>query len=138
LMSEDFMKSSLVQDFTKDIQQYNLGPLWEAIPEVMNTSPKPDAQAYLWSKELIEKKMLEAAEIFTPERGGERRAIYFQNPGLTYRKPWGQVSTTQTLYAAVQSLQPGEEAPSHRHTQSALRFVTEGEGAYTIVQGERI
>ena len=71
------------------------------------------------SSELIEKKLTEAAQIFTPERGGERRAIYFQNPGLTYRKPWGQVSTTQTLYAAVQLLLPGEEAPSHRHTQSA-------------------
>lgn len=135
---QQFMKSDTVKDFTKDIQQYNLGPLWEAIPEVMNKSPEPHAQAYLWSGELLKKKLAEAAEIFTPERGGERRAIYFQNPGLTYRKPWGQVSTTQTLYAAVQLLQPGEEAPSHRHSQSAARFITDGEGAYTIVQGERI
>ncbi|MBJ7988181.1 cupin domain-containing protein, partial [Bacillus cereus] len=47
-------------------------------------------------------------------------------------------STTQTLYAAVQLIQPGETAPSHRHVQNALRFVMEGEGAYSIVQGERI
>ncbi|GAA3312530.1 hypothetical protein GCM10020331_000500 [Ectobacillus funiculus] len=59
---------------------------------------------------------------FTPERGGERRAIYLQNPGLDYRQPWGWASTSQTLYAAVQLLQPGEVAPSHRHTQNALRF----------------
>ena len=32
---------------------------------------------------------------------------------------------------------PGEVAPSHRHTQSALRFVLEGHGAYTAVDGER-
>ena len=135
---KEFMKSSIVTDYTKDIQQYNLGPLWEAIPEIMNHSPKPHAEAYLWSDELIKKKMGEAAQIFTPERGGERRAIYFQNPGLTYRKPWGWASTTQTIYAAVQMLQPGEKAPSHRHSQSALRFISEGTGAYTIVQGERI
>ncbi|CCI59155.1 MAG: cupin domain-containing protein [Staphylococcus equorum] len=133
-----FLQDSDVKDFTRDIQQYNLGPLWEAIPEVMNKTPQSHAQAYLWSGELLKKKLSEAAEIFTPDRGGERRAIYFQNPGLTYRQPWGHVSTTQTLYAAVQLLQPGEEAPSHRHTQSALRFITDGEGAYTIVQGERI
>lgn len=133
-----YLQDQDVKDFTKDIQQYHLGPLWEAIPEVMNKTPEPHAEAYLWSAELIEKKLMEAAEIFTPERGGERRAIYFQNPGLTYRKPWGHVSTTQTLYAAVQLLLPGEEAPSHRHSQSAIRFITEGEGAYTIVQGERI
>ncbi len=133
-----YMNSSVVKDFTKDIQQYNLGPLWEALPDIMHHNPTPQAEAYLWSAELIEKKMGEAAQIFTPDRGGERRAIYFQNPGLTYRKPWGWLSTTQTIYAAVQMLQPGEKAPSHRHSQSALRFITNGEGAYTIVEGQRI
>lgn len=135
---KEYMKSSVVKDFTKHIQEYNLGPLWEAIPEIMNKTPKPQAEAYLWSSELLHKTLMEAAEIFTPERGGERRAIYFQNPGLTYRQPWGWASTTQTIYAAVQLLLPGEKAPSHRHSQSALRFISEGKGAYTIVQGERI
>ena len=97
---QEFMKSSIVTDYTRDIQQYNLGPLWEAIPAIMHKTPKPQAQAYLWSDELLKKKMAEAAQIFTPERGGERRAIYFQNPGLTYREPWGWGSTTQTIYAA--------------------------------------
>src|SRR6185436_11248347 len=31
-----------------------------------------------------------------------------------------------------------EIAPSHRHTPNALRFIIEGEGAYTAVDGERI
>lgn len=136
--TKQFMKSQIVTDFTEDIKQYNLGPLWEAIPAIMNHTPQPQAEAYLWTSELIEKKMGEAAQIFTPDRGGERRAIYFQNPGLTYRKPWGWASTTQTIYAAVQMLLPGEKAPSHRHSQSAIRFISKGSGAYTIVQGQRI
>ena len=57
---KEYMKSSVVTDFTKDIQQYHLGPLWEAIPEIMNKTPEPHAQAYLWSDELIKKKMAEA------------------------------------------------------------------------------
>jgi len=134
----EFMKSQMVKDFTRDIQQYHLGPLWEAIPDLMKQTPEPQAKAYLWKNELIKKKLFEAAEIFTPERGGERRAIYFQNPGLTYRQPWGWASTTQTVYAAAQLLLPGEKAPSHRHSQNALRFVTDGKGAYTIVQGQRV
>jgi gentisate 1,2-dioxygenase len=133
-----YMQDQDVKDFTRDIQQHHLGPLWEAIPAIMNKTPEPHAVAYLWTDELLKKKLWEAAEIFTPDRGGERRAIYFQNPGLTYRQPWGWASTTQTLYAAVQLLLPGEIAPSHRHSQNALRFITEGEGAYTIVEGERI
>ncbi|ASS90234.1 MAG: cupin domain-containing protein [Bacillaceae bacterium] len=134
----EFFKSKIVRDFTKDIEQYHLGPLWDAIPDLMHRQPTPQAEAYLWKWKTLYKKLMEATEIFTPERGGERRAIYFQNPGLTYRKPWGWASTTQTLYAAVQLILPGEVAPSHRHSQSALRFISQGKGAYTIVQGERI
>ncbi|MED4352275.1 cupin domain-containing protein [Schinkia azotoformans] len=134
----DFFQSIEVRDFTRDIAQYNLGPLWDAIPDLMKKEPTPQAEAYLWKYDLLKKKLVEATKIFTPERGGERRAIYFQNPGLTYRQPWGWASATQTLYAAIQLILPGETAPSHRHVQNALRYIIEGEGAYTIVQGQRV
>ncbi|MEW9672069.1 cupin domain-containing protein [Ammoniphilus sp. 3BR4] len=134
----DYFLSKEVQDFNREIQKYHLGPLWNAIPDLMHMQPTPQAVPYLWKWETLSKKLMEATEIFTPDRGGERRAIYLQNPGLTDRKPWGWASTTQTLYAAVQLILPGETAPSHRHTQSALRFINQGHGAYTIVQGERI
>ncbi|MED4582835.1 cupin domain-containing protein [Brevibacillus choshinensis] len=134
----DFFQSDIVQDFNKDIESFHLGPLWNAIPDLMHKQPTPQAIPYLWKWETLYTKLMEASKIFTPERGGERRAIYLQNPGLKNREPWGWASTTQTLYAAVQLILPGETAPSHRHTQSALRFITNGSGAYTIVQGERI
>ena len=50
----------------------------------------------------------------------------------------GASSITHSLYAGLQLIMPGEIAPSHRHIQSALRFVIEGNGAYTAVDGERI
>ncbi|MFC0295904.1 cupin domain-containing protein [Geobacillus jurassicus] len=134
----NFLQDQDVLDFNRDIEQYHLGPLWNAIPDLMKHQPEPHAKAHLWKYSLLKKKLMEATQIFTPDRGGERRAIYLQNPGLNYRKPWGWASTTQTLYAAVQLILPGETAPSHRHVQNALRFVMEGEGAYTIVQGERV
>ncbi|MEK3910295.1 cupin domain-containing protein [Paenibacillus sp. FSL H7-0331] len=133
----DFFQSQTVKDFNQEIEKYHLGPLWNAIPELMHKQPTSHAVAYLWKWETLYAKLMEAREIFTPDRGGERRAIYLQNPGLTNRQPWGWASTTQTLYAAVQLLLPGETAPSHRHTQSALRFIMQGDGAYSIVQGER-
>lgn len=136
--ANEFMQSKTVTDFNKEIEKYHLGPLWNAIPELMHKQPTPQALPYLWKWETLQAKLMEAREIFTPERGGERRAIYLQNPGLTYRQPWGWASTTHTLYAAVQLILPGETAPSHRHTQGALRFVMQGSGAFTIVQGERM
>ena len=44
---------------------------------------------------------------------------------------------TGSLYAGLQLILPGEVAPCHRHAASALRFVIEGTGAYTAVEGER-
>jgi gentisate 1,2-dioxygenase len=33
---------------------------------------------------------------------------------------------------------PGEDAPEHRHTQHAFRFVVEGEGVWTVVNGDAV
>jgi gentisate 1,2-dioxygenase len=49
----------------------------------------------------------------------------------------GQSKVTTSLYAGIQLVMPGEVAPAHRHSQSALRFILEGRGAHTAVDGER-
>ena len=48
----------------------------------------------------------------------------------------GKPYATPTLWAAIQYLMPGENAPEHRHTQHAFRFVVEGEGVWTVVNGD--
>ena len=136
--SNDFFQSSEVINFNKELEKHHLGPLWSAIPMLACKEPKPRAIPYLWKWETLYSLLMEAKDIFTPDRGGERRAIYLQNPGLKDREPWGWASTTSTIYVAVQLILPGEVAPSHRHTQSAQRFITNGNGAYSIVQGEKI
>jgi len=75
--------------------------------------------------------MVEAGGLITAKEA-ERRVLVLENPGLR-----GQSRITTSLYAGVQLVLPGEVAPAHRHTQSALRFVLEGSGAYTAVNGER-
>ena len=59
--------------------------------------------------------------------------VILENPGFS-----GGSGITQSLYAGLQLILPGEIAHSHRHATSALRFVLEGEGAYTAVDGERV
>ena len=66
-------------------------------------------------------------------RGGERRAIALANPGLG-----GAPYVTPTLWAAIQYLGPRETAPEHRHSQNAFRFVVEGEGVWTVVNGDPV
>ncbi len=65
------------------------------------------------------------------DRGGDRRVLSLANPGLS-----GAPYATPTLWGAVQYLGPGETAPAHRHTPAALRFVLEGEGVWTLVNGD--
>ena len=56
---------------------------------------------------------------------------------LRTRGSGGRRTITGSLFAGLQLILPGEIAPAHRHTQSALRFIIEGHGAYTAVDGER-
>ena len=74
---------------------------------------------------------MEAGGLITPKEA-ERRALILENPGLR-----GSSQVTPTLFAGVQLVLPGETAPVHRHVASALRFVIEGTGGYTAVNGEK-
>ena len=85
----------------------------------------------IWKYEDVRADVMASGALISAEEA-VRRVLILENPGLP-----GQASITQSLYAGLQLILPGEIAPSHRHTQSALRFIVEGRGAYTAVNGER-
>lgn len=64
----------------------------------------------------------------------QRRALLFRNPGHHGAVP----GATHSLVAAYQMLLPGEEAPVHCHSFSALRFGASGNAARMVVDGERV
>jgi gentisate 1,2-dioxygenase len=120
------------QDYYTALAERNLSALWQRSAETTAPEPEPLVQAYRWRRADYYPMLMQAADIVTPGRGAERRVVQFVNPGLP-----GRAAATHTLTAAVQLLLPGEIAPSHRHTPAAIRFVLEGDGAYTTVQGEQ-
>ncbi len=75
--------------------------------------------------------MLEAGDVITAEEA-ERRVLVLENPGVP-----GKSRITNSLFAGIQLIMPGEIADAHQHVSSAIRFVLEGEGAYTAVEGEK-
>jgi gentisate 1,2-dioxygenase len=105
--------------------------LWEVLHALVPPQPKSPAQSALWRYAELREHVLEAGCLISAEEA-ERRVLILENPGLR-----GQSCITQSLYAGLQLILPGEVAPAHRHTQSALRLVLDGEGAYTAVDGER-
>jgi gentisate 1,2-dioxygenase len=106
-------------------------PLWEELHNLVPVSPVTPCRPALWRYEDVRPFLMQSGTLITAEEA-VRRVLIMENPGLR-----GQSAVTQSLYAGLQVIMPGEVAPSHRHTQSALRFVVEGEGAFTAVNGER-
>lgn len=119
------------QQYYDRIAQDNMTPLWEVLGALVPKQPNSPALPALWRYADLREKVIEAGRLITAEQA-ERRVLILENPGLA-----GQSAITQSLYAGLQLILPGEVAPAHRHTQSALRFVMDGEGAYTAVDGER-
>ena len=116
--------------FHKLIHDNHMYGLWE-IASQMTPHPRPEAVAHQWKGSLL-KDVVKQSATAVPV-GDERRAMQLFNPGLN-----GQWATTNTLIAAVQVLLPGEVARAHRHSPAAIRFIMQGNGAYTAVEGEKV
>ncbi|MDT4826043.1 Gentisate 1,2-dioxygenase [compost metagenome] len=118
-------------EFYQRIDTQALFPLWEQLHNLVPRQPVSDCVPALWRFSELRPYLMEAGQLISAEEA-VRRVLVLENPGIR-----GQASITPSLYAGLQLILPGEIAPSHRHTQSALRFVVEGRGAYTAVDGER-
>ncbi len=115
--------------FGDEVRRQALMPGWD-FQSVQSNEPVPIEAPYRWSwADVLRPMMVKAYDLVDPVKA-ERRNLIMSNPGLT------RAATTQTLIAAVQGVLPGEIAPAHRHTAGALRFMIEGRGSFTNVNGE--
>jgi len=117
--------------FYRKIDSASLTPLWAVFSDIITREPKSACRAHLWHYAQLREWLLEAGGLITAKEA-ERRVLILENPGLR-----GASKITTSLYAGLQLVLPGEIAPAHRHSQSALRFVLDGAGAHTAVDGER-
>jgi gentisate 1,2-dioxygenase len=115
--------------FSRELEALDMRPLWE---RVMRLKPGTAAVPAIWRWKDVGPHLARAGELITAKEA-ERRVLMLENPALR-----GSTFITTTLYAGLQLILPGEIAPTHRHTPNALRFIVEGEGAYTTVDGERV
>ena len=120
---------SLGKSLNQKLKEQNLIGYW-TIP---NTStgfrePEPSYRPFLWKWNEIRTALDQAAQFIRPEEAF-RRFIGYQHPEL-------KLGTAHTLLMGAQMVRPGEFAPAHRHTMGAIRFVVEGHGAATVVEGE--
>ncbi len=116
-----------------DFHKAHLNPLWTQLGSLMPTAPTSRAVPFVWKWDTLYPLAQRAGDLVPVGRGGERRAIALANPGLG-----GVPYVSPTLWAAIQYLGPKETAPEHRHSQNAFRFVVEGEGVWTVVNGDPV
>lgn len=117
--------------FYADLSDSHLYPLWALTQQLLPPTPRPRAVPWLWPASMLDGLAERALRLIPVERGGERRVLSLGNPGMP-----GSPYVAGTLWAAIQCLGPGETAPAHRHTPGAIRFVLEGSGVWTTVDGD--
>src|SRR5437763_13624572 len=110
------------------LQAQHITPAW--IGGGISVEPQSQAVPYLWHWRDLRQQAMRAAELVGTAQA-ERRVLRLTNPKLP-----GIASNT--LVANIQIVMPGEIARAHRHSGAALRFIIEGGGGYTVVEGERV
>lgn len=118
-------------EFCGALAAKDLQPLWTQASKLMPPEPIPATLPWLWKWRTVLPLAERAGQLIDISRGGDRRVLAFANPGLH-----GLPYTSSTLWGAFQYLGPHETAPAHRHSPAALRFVVEGDGVWTTVDGD--
>jgi gentisate 1,2-dioxygenase len=126
---------------TKEIQDLNdllrgrwVSGLWNLDQAERQSDPRTRVKPHLWKWHEIYDSLLQAREKISVASGSvERRVIRLVNPGMAETE-----MTSHTMLLSFQLIQPGEVAPAHRHTMAAIRFILQGKGAYTNVDGQKI
>jgi gentisate 1,2-dioxygenase len=121
-----------LERYYAELESKDLGALWTVANAIEPWFPKPPSVPVLWKYRDVRPHVLRALDLVKPEQAG-RRVVMLVNPGGRHIS-----AAVGLLYSGVQVMGPGENASAHRHMASALRFIMEGRGAYTVVDGEKI
>ena len=137
-MREDIIGRANVEDtpelerYYKALETYETGALWTVANEIEPWQPKSASVPVVWRYEELREPVLRSLDLVSPEKAG-RRVIYLNNPGRR-----NVSAACGWLYSGLQVMRPGEVASAHQHMASALRFIMEGSGAYTVVDGHKM
>ena len=123
----------LPKDYLEGLERKGTLPLWPMLRKVLPAgAPQRRTRPYCWRYQELRADVLRAGEL-TPIEKAERRVIVLANPSLGL----DNLMATPTIYLGLQLVLPGETAANHRHSPSAVRFIVEGDGGFTTVEGQK-
>jgi gentisate 1,2-dioxygenase len=121
-----------LEAYYADLAKHDTGALWTVANDIEPWEPQPSSAPVLWRNADLRDQVLRSIDLVRPEDAG-RRVVYLRNP-----KRQDVSAACGWLFSGIQVMKAGERAPAHRHAASALRFIMEGSGAYTVVEGHRV
>lgn len=120
--------------FYKELGRYNADAFWNRANAIEPWEPVTRYSPTLWKYDEMRQLCMRAIELVRPEDAG-RRVVTLLNDSDAGRE---HTAVVGWLFSGLQAMKPGEITPAHKHTASAHRFIMEGAGAYTVVDGHRI
>lgn len=136
--SDDVLGRARVTDtpeleaYYAELEKRGAGALWKVANDIEPWEPRTSSVPMLWKYRELRDLVYKSTELVTPEKAG-RRVVYLVND---QRKDVS--AAVGWLYTGIQATLPGESTSAHRHRASALRFIMEGRGGYTVVNGNKI
>ncbi len=133
-MSKLQSAADLPKEYLSALASINLQPLWPSLRTlVSHGTPTRNSVPVHWRYPQVRELLMQAGDL-TPIEKAERRVLVLCNPGLGI----DNLQATPSIYVGLQLILPGEDAPNHRHSPSAIRLIVEGAGGFTTVEGERL
>lgn len=123
--------TTTLEQYYNSLSDKNVSPLWAVLNKMVPPGPNPNGAVTLWSNDVLHPALMESGSLISAEEA-ERRVLMLVNSNLE------APCTTDTIYAGLQLILPGETAPAHRHMAFALRFIVEGSLGFTAVEGEKL
>lgn len=118
--------------FYQELADLDSGALWTVANDIEPWYPQPASVPMRWRFSELRPLVHKALGLVQADDAG-RRVVMLVNPGRR------DVSAAAgLLYTGLQIMGPGETMTAHRHQAAALRFVLEGTGAWTIVDGQKL
>lgn len=125
-------QAATLDDLYVALSPMHMTPGWidREVP-ILRPDPNTPFQPSHWRYEDCRTALDAAGRLINTELA-ERRNLILVNP-----VEGNQIATAKTLVNAYQMILPGEKARSHRHAPHALRVIVEGEGSFSVVNGEK-
>src|SRR5436853_6438238 len=108
--------------FYERIAKRDMAPLWKVMKNVVTKEPVTRCVPHVWHYNDVKSLVMESGGLISAEEA-LRRVLILENPAMH-----GESKATNTLFAGIQMIVPGEVAPAHRHVSSAIRLVLDADG----------